>query len=204
MKTEPTSPGPIPTTLSAEPTEPLSTTDGTENVLIPKKKKRARLRSPSEDEDLAPPPPPMKTIRLERPLVQDGETMEWNILDDARANGLCVAWGVGVVDDLPGSVPGTITPGASGMSGVVEEGMEVDGSPMAGPSTGGILGMGFADEDPEEIARKLEEKYGDKKKTKKKVRCKNINTFDISDRNRRRRGLRIMIWRIPSLTIPKS
>lgn len=167
MKTEPTSPGPLPTTLPTELIESLPTAGGAENVLVPKKKKRARLRSPSEDEDLAPPPPPMKTIRLERPLVQNGETMEWNILDDARANGLCVAWGVGVVDDLPGSVPGTITPGASAMSGLAEEGMEVDGSPIGGPSTGGILGIGFADDDPEEIARKLEEKYGDKKKTKK-------------------------------------
>lgn len=197
MKTEPTSPGSMPTTLPTEPIETLPTTDGAENVLVPKKKKRARLRSPSEDEDLAPPPPPMKTIRLERPLVQNGETMEWNILDDARANGLCVAWGVGVVDDLPGSVPGTMTPGAAGMSGLTEEGMEIDGSPVAGSSTGGVLGIGFADEDPEEIARKLEEKYGDKKKTKK-VRCETIDSFDISDWSCRRRGLRIMIWKILS------
>lgn len=93
--------------------------------------------------------------------------MEWNILDDVRVNGFCVVWGVGVVDDLFGLVFGIMIFGVVGMFGLIEEGMEIDGLFVVGLLIGGVLGIGFVDEDLEEIVRKLEEKYGDKKKMKK-------------------------------------
>ena len=121
------------------------------NVLVPKKKAR-RKRSPSSDEDLPVAPPPMKTIRLERMLDPHGGTMEWNILEDAREKGMVEDW--------------------------VEEEKEVAEMPRAGeadhavasvaaPSTGGSF-LDLADGDPEEIARRLEEKYGDAKPKKPK------------------------------------
>lgn len=121
------------------------------NVLIPKKK-RAR-RSPSSDEDLPPPPPPMKTMRLERELVPDGQTLEWNILDDAREKGMISEW-------APVEEERDVT---------VDGGMDVDGqgpAPSDGPAAG-LLGPGGIDEDAEAIARRLEEKYAEPKKKKK-------------------------------------
>ena len=120
------------------------------NILIPKRK-RAR-RSPSSDEDLPPPPPPMKTIRLERQLEPEGQTLEWNILDEAQEKGMIDVWGAGEeTRDI-----------------VAEEAME--GNAISGPSEIGpaaqLLGPGGDDVDPEEIARRLEEKYGEKKKIK--------------------------------------
>ena len=102
----------------------------------------------------------MKTIRLERQLGPEGSTLEWNILDDAREKGMVDVWAP-VEEDKE----------------VVEDGgMEVDGPvtgpagtgafPVAGPGTDPVAGLlpGGDDEDAEAIARRLEDKYGDKKR----------------------------------------
>ena len=123
------------------------------NVLIPKKR-RAR-RSPSSDEDLPPPPPPMRTIRLERDLLPQGETLEWNILDDAREKGMVDVW-TSIDEERDGAVNG---------------GMELDAQlpdSSAGP-VAGLFEPDGGDEDAEDIARRLEEKYGDKKKKVKVI-----------------------------------
>lgn len=128
--------------------------EGTTNVLVPKKK-RAR-RSPSSDEDLPPPPPPMKTIRLERELAPEGQTLEWNILDDAREKGMVSDWGqVEEEKDVAAD-------GATEVDGLID-------GPLAG-----LLGSAGSDEAPEVIAKRLEEKYGDGKsgETKKAKRAK--------------------------------
>ena len=120
------------------------------NILIPKKK-RAR-RSPSSDEDLPPPLPPMRTIRLERQLEPEGHTLEWNILDEAQEKGMVGVWG----------------PEEEARDIVGGEAMELNA--VSGPSDMGpaaqLLGPGSDEVDPEEIARRLEEKYGEKKKIK--------------------------------------
>lgn len=103
----------------------------------------------------------------------DNETLEWNILEDAREKGMVEAWGVGVSAEevAKEAAAGEL---AESMQAGAEAGMEVDEN-GAGPSTapqpllGLGLGMGFADEDAEEIARRLEEKYGDEDNKKKKV-----------------------------------
>ncbi|WWC95660.1 hypothetical protein V866_002525 [Kwoniella sp. B9012] len=200
IKPEPGTPGAGSSTLPGDTTAqgeagPSTSGEGAEgetNVLVPKKKKRAKLRSPSEEEDLPPPPPPMKTIRLERAMLPEGETLEWNILDDARENGMVAEiWGVaegeGEPEDLPIPIPSEN-----------QNGMEIDGIPQpsvppnghevlpgeapAGPSSGPLFGLGFGEEDPEEIARRLEEKYGDdNKKSKKSKKRKPVETYDLED-----------------------
>ncbi|ODN84959.1 hypothetical protein L202_00803 [Cryptococcus amylolentus CBS 6039] len=184
IKAEPQSPGAQPTseaplttttTTPADTDAPIATAvEGEANVLVPKKKKRARLRTPDDDDDFAPPPPPMKTIRLERTMLPPGETLEWNILDEAREKGLCIAWGVGVLEDLPAGVkiPAVEVTGDVSL-GV---GMDVDGQGEGVTAPGAIFGGG--EDDPEEIARRLEEKYGEKKKTKKKKRP---TDYDLED-----------------------
>ncbi|WRT69838.1 uncharacterized protein IL334_006829 [Kwoniella shivajii] len=191
IKAEPGTPGtstvPADAALPANGTPALEGEDGETNVLIPKKKKRARPRSPSEDEDLPPPPPPMKTIRLEKSMLAEGETLEWNVLDEARDKGM-VAEIWGVAEDV-----------AEPIKDGMEEGMEVDPSipiegeiaatnghtlevsqPIAGPSSGPLYGLGLGDEDPEEIARRLEEKYGDDNKSKKAKKRKQVD-YDLED-----------------------
>jgi hypothetical protein len=151
-------------------------TDGTEtaqgepaeNVLVPKKKRKPK-RALSEDEDLPPPPPPMQTLRLERPLVPSDDTMEWNILDDARERGL-MPWTIGEPDEKE-----TVQPLGPAPTG--EEAMaDGDGPPAEPFGAGGLFNM---DEDlsPEEIARRLEEKY-DKPKKKSKVVSRDRSPFD--------------------------
>jgi hypothetical protein len=151
-------------------------TDGTEtaqgepveNVLVPKKKRKPK-RALSEDEDLPPPPPPMQTLRLERPLVPSDDTMEWNILDDARERGLA-PWTIGEPEEKE-----TVQPSASAPAGdeVMADG---DGPPAEPFGAGGLFNM---DEDlsPEEIARRLEEKY-DKPKKKSKVVSEDCSLLD--------------------------
>jgi hypothetical protein len=56
------------------------------------KKKRARAASVDE---MPPPPPPMLTIRVDREFEDDYETLEWNILDDARERGMVAEWPTG-------------------------------------------------------------------------------------------------------------
>ncbi|WVQ77528.1 hypothetical protein IAR50_007214 [Cryptococcus sp. DSM 104548] len=185
VKAEPQSPGALPVSETLATTDAVAPSnaaaEGETNVLLPKKKKRARLRTPDDDDDFAPPPPPMKTIRLERAMLPPGETLEWNILDEAREKGLCIAWGVGVLEDLPVGlkIPGVeltgeVTPGDA--MDVDGQGESVGGPSSAPPAPGAIFGAG--EDDPEEIARRLEEKYGEKRKTKKKKRP---TDYDLED-----------------------
>ncbi|WVQ95912.1 hypothetical protein IAU59_003011 [Kwoniella sp. CBS 9459] len=156
------------------------TAEGEVNVLAPKKKKRVRPRSPSEDVDLPPPPPPMRTIRLESQMMPEGETLEWDILEDARAHGMVAeVWAV-AEDDVPAKEG---EGGAAGLQadGQADEG-EVNGLSNgpgpAGPSSGPLFGLGFGDEDPEEIARRLEERYGDDNRKSKKAKSKKKKPID--------------------------
>ncbi|KAK4686053.1 hypothetical protein P7C73_g4079, partial [Tremellales sp. Uapishka_1] len=71
---------------------PFIPTEGQEPVTEPPKKKRRKQRSPSEDEDLPPPPPPMKTIRLEREMLPEGQTLDWDVLEEARDKGMVAGW----------------------------------------------------------------------------------------------------------------
>lgn len=133
------------------------------NVLVPKKKARRR-RSPASDDDVPATLPPMQTIRLEKELLGFGETLEWNIMDDARERGLIPAIGAWAEDkeDLVKEEAGVMD-----VDGL--EAGNVEPANKGGAGTGGILGL--LNEDAEEIARRLEEKYGDANKPKKaKVR----------------------------------
>nr|XP_019043705.1 hypothetical protein I302_08286 [Kwoniella bestiolae CBS 10118]OCF22635.1 hypothetical protein I302_08286 [Kwoniella bestiolae CBS 10118] len=191
VKLEPGTPGAGPSTIPTEdaaqgeggPSAAEEGAEGETNVLVPKKKKRAKLRSPSEEEDLPPPPPPIKTIRLERAMLPAGETLEWNILDDAREKGM-----LGEVWSIAEDVP---------VENLKDEnGMDIDGAPAlpnghevlpgeapAGPSSGPLFGLGFGDETPEEVARRLEAKYGgeDEKKSKKSKKRKPVEMYDSED-----------------------
>lgn len=132
--------------------------EGTENVLVPKKKRKAK-RALSEEEDLPPPPPPMRTIRLEVSLLAEGQTLEYNVLDDARAKGMVEgAW------EEPEKIEDEeAAPEANG------GGEFPPSSSAAGPSNGGgLAAMLGEDISAEEMARMLEEKYGDADKPKKK------------------------------------
>ncbi|RXK39697.1 hypothetical protein M231_03052 [Tremella mesenterica] len=133
------------------------------NTLVPKKRK-ARRRSMSEDEDLPPPPPPMRTIRLKKVLPLDGQTLMWNILEDARERGMVDVWippeekedgpsrpneSAILTTDPLGSVPG----------------LEVDEQRAA-----------------EELARQLEERYAEKpKRKKKKAASKKTEEYNLDD-----------------------
>ncbi|WVF68361.1 hypothetical protein IAT40_003126 [Kwoniella sp. CBS 6097] len=163
------------------------TAEGEVNVLAPKKKKRVRPRSPSEDVDLPPPPPPMRTIRLESKMLPEGETLEWDILEDARTHGMVAeVWAV-AEDDMPikEGEEGAVTAGvqADGQGHEGEANGLSNGPGPAGPSSGPLFGLGFGDEDPEEIARRLEEKYGeDNRKSKKaKFKKKKPIDYDLND-----------------------
>ncbi|WWC92660.1 uncharacterized protein L201_007619 [Kwoniella dendrophila CBS 6074] len=202
VKLEPGTPGPstVPTgeNQSGEAIAPVEGAIGETNILVPKKKKRAKLRSPSEDEDLPPPPPPMKTIRLEKAMLVEGETLEWNILDDARDKGMVAeVWGVaedpitdaikengedGTMDvDNPHPLPIDGDPNGSLVNGNGNGHSRIPGEGVAGPSSGPLFGLGFGDEDPEEIARRLEEKYADEPKGKKaKIKRKQVD-YDLED-----------------------
>lgn len=125
------------------------------------KPKRKRKRPPVDD--LPPPPPPMKTIRLERSFNPEEETLEWNILDDARAHGM--------ISDIPMDVipePEDVfdKPG----------GLNEEGTPSG---IGGLFGMGGVDETPEQIAARLEAKYDRPKKVIKR-RAKD-DMYDFKD-----------------------
>ena len=126
------------------------------NELVPKKK-RPRRRSPSEEEDLPPPPPPMKTIRLERTMLEPGSTLEWNILEDARERGMVEVWAAPDEEREERPKPQTVVPDGSGPSSAI---------PLDAPV---VPGLDFDDlREAEEIARQLEEKYGDQNKPKKR------------------------------------
>ncbi|WWD20419.1 hypothetical protein CI109_104895 [Kwoniella shandongensis] len=190
IKAEPGSPGPTSEApgadvIGSEGAAPAATAEGETNILIPTKKKRVRPRSP-EEEDLPPPPPPVKTIRLERAMGPDNETLEWNILEDAREKGMVEAWGVGVSAEEVAKEAAAGELAESMQAGVADASMEVDEN-GAGPSTapqpvfGLGLGTSFADEDPEEIARRLEEKYGDENKKKKVAIKRKKVEYDLDD-----------------------
>ena len=136
---------------STEPAIPETSATGEEpiNVLVPKKK-RAR-RSPSEDDEIPPAPPPMRTIRLERALVPEGQTLDWNILDDARDQGMVDVWGQVEEDkDIP-----------------VDNVMELDAP--AGSMGQEVIGLGLGgDLDAEEMARRFDEKYEKQEKQEKR------------------------------------
>ncbi|OCF39684.1 hypothetical protein I317_06539 [Kwoniella heveanensis CBS 569] len=159
------------------------TAEGEVNMLAPKKKKRVRPRSPSEDVDLPPPPPPMKTIRLESKMLPDGETLEWDILEDARAHGMVAEiWAV-AEDDVPiknGEDGAGVGVQIDGQGSEAEINGLSNGPGPAGPSSGPLFGLGFGDEDPEEIARRLEEKYGEDNRKSKKAKKKPID-YDLND-----------------------
>ena len=147
-------------------------------TLVPKKKARPRAVS----EDLPPPPPPMRTIRLEKDLVLGDGMVEWNILDDAREKGMVDDWVDKEADDeddegmeVDGDGP------APGLAGSSDLPADVDGQPAAGPSTG-LAGLLSLDGDAEEIARRLEEKYGDAAKPKAKVSVFFISAFAVGTR----------------------
>ncbi|WVR07923.1 hypothetical protein IAU60_004966 [Kwoniella sp. DSM 27419] len=144
------------------------------NVLVPKKKKRVRPRSPSED---VAPPPPIKTIRLEKAMLKEGETLEWNILDDAREQGMIAEiWAV-TEEEVPTNLPMDVE-GAVNGNGMGEA--EASNGPTAGPSSRPLF-SNLVDEDPEEIARRLEEKYGDAPKPKKTKIKKFKEDYDVED-----------------------
>lgn len=156
VKTEPGTNG------ATLPTDGVQEGDGEQlNVLVPKKKVKRR-REMSTDDDLPPPPPPMKTIRLEHALLPDkeGDTLEWNILEDAQQRGMVEVW-VPPEERKKAKVP-------------VEAGdaAEVLGDGFAGVREGNILSGLFGGDDisPEEMARRLEEKYELPAKKKKKVK----------------------------------
>ena len=141
---------------------------GAVTTLVPKKRSRPRAIS----EDLPPPPPPMRTIRLERKLILGDGMFEWNILDDAREKGMVDDWEAKDGDDdddegmeVDGTAAGPAAPVVPGSSDLPPD---IDGQPTAGPSNGpsGLMNL---DGDAEEIARRLEEKYGDAPKAKPKV-----------------------------------
>ncbi|KAK8849787.1 hypothetical protein IAR55_005123 [Kwoniella newhampshirensis] len=189
VKAEPASPrtasAALQTDADAIITGPATGEEPSTNVLIPTKRKRVVPRSPGE-EDLPPPPPPVQTIRLERAMVAENETLEWNILQEAREKGMVEAWGVGISaeeaakEDVAGDITGDMDAEDAGALDVDDNG--------AGPSTntrplvGLGFGAGFADEDPEEIARRLEEKYGEENQKKKKVAMKRKKVeYDLED-----------------------
>jgi len=150
---------PAPTLVKLEPTdgeEPKpadgATEEGPVNIMVPKKKRR--IRSPSVDEDLPPPPPPMMTIRIERELPEAGETLTWNVLDDAKEAGMIAEW---PVKDL-------------------EHGKEVlekveDASKPELPAADGDLPPEATEEEKEmhAIAKRLADKYDKPAKRAKKV-----------------------------------
>ena len=110
----------------------------------------------------------MRTIRLERDLVLGDGMFEWNFLDDAREKGMIDDWGDKEADDedgmeVDGEGAAAVMPGSNNQPPELR-----DGQPVAGPSTG-VTGLLNLDGDAEEIARRLEEKYGDVPKAKAKV-----------------------------------
>ena len=119
------------------------------NTLQAKKKKRRR--SPSSD-DMPAPMAPLRTIRLERTFDQEDQTLEWNILEDARARGMVEDW-------LPVDDDKEIVADVEAEVSFVAPDESVP--PPSGAPSGGIFGMMDADEDAEAIARRLEEKYKD-------------------------------------------
>lgn len=157
LKTEPRSPSALPTAVEAAPVEGATDAEGA-NVLVPKKKGKKRARSA---DDLPPPPPPMQTIRLERNLLGPNETLEWNILEDAKEQGMVIAWGE---EDKPEDDEGSAAAAAAGPSGAGGD-AALPGPPgEADPFGGDLFGM---EGSAEEIAARLEAKYGDKKPKKK-------------------------------------
>lgn len=154
-------------------TEPDITTTVTQeevqetNILAPKRKKVAR-RSPSID-DMPPPPPPMITIRLEKFLDPNGESLEWNILEDARLHGMISTWPVEAEEskDLRALVAESGEKKAPAAAG----GMDVD-EVEAGPSTlkpkpTGLQDMmNMTEEELAAMAKEIEER--DAKATKRR------------------------------------
>lgn len=102
---------------------------------------------------MPPPPPPMQTIRLEYKLKPEGEESEWNVLEAAQAAGLVPKWASNEVepietDEAPSQAPTQVPEGSGGI--LDQEGLSA-----------------------EEIAARIEAKYGGPKKKvvkKKKVR----------------------------------
>lgn len=154
-------PGTAPVPIDGEATEAAVT------VLKPKRKRR---RAPSLD-NMPAPPPPMKTIRLERYFVPEEETLEWNILDDARANGMISETVIDVVPEPDVFGQGMEVEGAAPVS---------SGTPAGVGATGGLFGVGGLDESPEAIAARLEAKY-DRPKTKKSKRRIKEDEYDLKD-----------------------
>lgn len=141
---------------------PGKATEGEEVVHKPLvKKKRARAASVDE---MPPPPPPMLTIRVDREFEDDYETLEWNILDDARERGMVAEWPTGPdISNTPAEpehpVAGPSQP------------------PLPVPLDGNGLDANLMDDDALAIAARLEVKYGGppkKRKTKKEE-------YDLAD-----------------------
>lgn len=138
------------------------------NILVLKKKARKR-RASTTDEDLPPPPPPMKTIRLEHVLLPEdgGETLEWNILEDAQRRGMVEVW-------LTPEEKEAAAQAANEHADVLGNGIPASEDNILGSIFGG---QGENEETPEEIARRLEEKY-DKPAAKKSKKLKpKVNGF---------------------------
>ena len=106
----------------------------------------------------------MRTIRLERTLdLGAPEPLQWNILDDARDKGMVEDW---TKDDDEGEgmeVDRDVAP-LPGQEGTASVGLGLGGDvpPSDAPSVSGSAAVGLLglDGDAEEIARRLEEKYG--------------------------------------------
>lgn len=166
---------------------PITAPDDSEAINTLKPKKRRKIQ-PAESDDEPYIPPPVPTIRLSRTLIQ-GDSIIWNVLETAKEQKLVSSWAAGYD---PANPDGPLdADGDIGMDGPVglgmgeASGLEPDvgaiglgmgdggpppGLPSAGPATGGLLGMvGEGDLTAEEIAQRLEEKYGDKPKRKTKV-----------------------------------
>jgi len=158
IKTEPGLNESSSSTLPIDPSGLADPSAEVVNTLEPKKKARKR-RAPSED-DMPAPPPPMKTIRLTIDLSQlkTGVTIEYNVLDNAKELGMVDEWPMDLGER---EVKGDDLDGEDGTPGV--DGEIPGGVPKAPPP----VGLRLDEDDAIEIARRLEEKYGDKKPAKK-------------------------------------
>lgn len=160
--------------LKTEPTEPtggdgeVKADDAQASEEKPTKKKKKRERSPSSDEDLAPPPPPMSTIRLEVDLPLDA-TLEWNFLQEAARAGFDIYDANGepyvVVDDIMMQENGE---GAGEIAGDGASDLPEGPTPALTPGGDGFGPPGFGTDDAEAEAARLEAKYADYGKSKKK------------------------------------
>ncbi|ORY34637.1 hypothetical protein BCR39DRAFT_513729 [Naematelia encephala] len=117
------------------------------------------------------PPPPMKTIRLQRDLdPKADEPLLWDIYEEAKDKGMIATWNPEVEKPEEPMEPINVdAPIGLGLP-VPQDGL--------GPSLGGIFGDSL--DDAEAIARRLEEKYGDKPK-KKITKRKPVELYDLED-----------------------